>query len=128
MAGLNWVRVDNNIHGNHKVLELLASRGGDHALCVFIFGLGHSGGHGLAGFIPKSALGLFHGTPKDAALLVAVGMWHEVPGGYDINDWDEYQPEDNEARERSEKARNAANVRWERERAREQMRAKREAS
>jgi hypothetical protein len=127
MAGLNWVRVDNNLHGNHKVLSLLAERGGDHALCVFIFGLGHSGGQGLAGFIPAAAIGLFHGTKKDAGLLVEVGLWHERPGGWEINDWKVYQPADEEAEARSEKAAHAANVRWERERARETMRLQREA-
>lgn len=126
MAGLNWVRVDSNLHSNHKVLALLSARGGDHALCVFLFGLGHSGSHGLAGFIPSAAIGLFHGTKKDASLLVDVGMWDEVPGGFTIHDWSEYQLADEEAAARSEKARNAAEVRWAKQRERERLREERE--
>lgn len=128
MAGLNWVRVDSNLHSNHKVLALLAMRGGEHALCVFVFGLGHSGSHGLAGYIPAAAIGLFHGTKKDVALLLEVGMWEEVPGGYLIHDWAEYQLADEEAAARSQKARNAATVRWEKERERERLRLEREAA
>lgn len=112
MAGLNWVRLDSNLHSNHKVLSLLGERGGDHALCVYVFSLGHSGAHGTAGFIPGTALGLFHGKPKDAALLVEVGLWHALPGGWEINDWLEHQPTPEEARARSEKAKAAAEARW----------------
>jgi hypothetical protein len=112
MAGLNWVRVDANLHSNHKVLALLAERGGDHALCVYVFSLGYSGGHGTAGFVPKTALGLFHGKPRDAALLVEVGMWDELPIGWDIHDWIEYQPTDEESLARSVKAKHAADIRW----------------
>lgn len=112
MAGLNWVRLDANLHSNYKVLTLLAERNGDHALNVYCFALGYSGAHGTAGFIPIAALGLFHGKPRDAAQLVAVGMWHEVPGGYEIHDWLEYQPTDEESIARSARAKKAAETRW----------------
>lgn len=112
MAGLNWVRVDANLHSNHKTLALLGERGGDHALCVYIFGLGYSGSQGTAGFIPSTALGLFHGKPRDASLLVDVGMWDSLTGGWDVHDWLEYQPTDEESRVRSEKAKKAADARW----------------
>lgn len=112
MTALNWVRVDANLHSNHKVLSLLSERGGDHAVCVYVFSLGYAGSHGVAGFIPKAALGLFHGKARDAAFLVAAGMWEEIPGGWQIHDWADYQPTDQESQARSEKARNAAAVRW----------------
>lgn len=119
MAGLNWVRLDANLHSNHKVLTLLSDRNGDHALCVYVFSLGYSGAHGTAGFIPNSALGLFHGKVRDAAQLVDVGLWEELPGGWEIHDWIEYQPTDEESRKRSEKAKHAAEVRWAKKRQRE---------
>lgn len=112
MAGLNWVRVDANLHSNHKTLALLAVRGGDHALCVYVFSLGYSGAQGTAGFIPTTALGLFHGKTRDANLLVEVGMWDELPGGWDVHDWIEYQPTNTESQARSDKAKKAAEVRW----------------
>lgn len=112
MAELSWVRVDSALASNHKVLTLLSERGGDHALCVYIFALGHSGRQGLDGFIPEIALGLIHGRKRDVDLLVSVGMWRPVPGGFEVPDWAEYQPSGEESRKRSEKARRAAEVRW----------------
>lgn len=111
MAG-QWVRVDSNLAANHKVLALLEQRGGDHALNIYVFGLGYCMNAGNDGFIPKLALGLFHGRAKDAQLLVEVGMWHELPGGWQVHDWAEYQPSSEEAVKRSEKAKRAAARRW----------------
>lgn len=112
MAELSWVRVDSALASNHKVLELIRNRAGNHALNVYIFALGHSARQGLDGFIPDIALGLIHGTDKDAELLCEVGMWRQVPGGYEVPDWAEYQPTSEDVRARSEKARKAAEARW----------------
>src|SRR4051812_137371 len=92
MAGLNWSRLDANFATNHKVLNLMEARGGQHALLVFLFSLGYSTGHGTGGFIPKAALGTFHGSSKDSGLLVDVGFWETQAGGWDIHDWHDYQP------------------------------------
>lgn len=112
MAELAWVRVDSALAANHKVLTLLGEKGGDHALCVYIFALGHSARQGLDGFIPEIALGLIHGRKRDSDLLVMVGMWREVAGGFEVPDWADYQPTGDETRARSEKARKAAAARW----------------
>ncbi|GLU91321.1 hypothetical protein [Agromyces sp. NBRC 114283] len=112
MAGMSWVRVDASLASNHKVLTLLSERGGDHALCVYVFALGHCGQQGTDGFVPEIALGLIHGKKRDADLLVQVGMWRPVPGGFEVPDWAEYQPSDEESRRRSEKAKKAASIRW----------------
>jgi hypothetical protein len=112
MAELSWVRVDSALASNHKVLGLMSERGGDHALCVYIFALGHSARQGLDGFIPEIALGLIHGRKRDSDLLVAAGMWQIVPGGFEVPDWAEYQPSGEESRRRTEKAKHAAQVRW----------------
>jgi hypothetical protein len=112
MDALTWVRVQAAISRNHKVLTLLPQKGGDRALNVFIFGLGYCAEQGNAGFIPEGALGLFHGNARSAQLLVEVGMWHDRPGGWEVNDYAEYQPTDDAARARSDKARKAAEARW----------------
>lgn len=112
MAGMSWVRVDAALAANHKVLQLMSEKGGDHALCVYIFALGQTAVQGTDGFIPTVALGLIHGRPRDAALLVAAGLWHEIPGGFEINDYREYQPSDEAAQKRSERAKVAAAARW----------------
>lgn len=107
-----WVRVDSSLAANHKVLALLEQRGGDHALNVYIFGLGHCAAGDTDGFIARAALGLFHGKVKDAQLLVEVGLWHELAGGWEINDWREYQPSSEDAQRRADKAKKAAAARW----------------
>ena len=107
--------MDSALASNHKVLELLGQRGGDHALCVYIFALGHSARQGLDGFIPEIALGLIHGKKRDSELLVQVGMWRQVQGGFDVPDWAEYQPSGEESKARSDKARKAAAARWAKE-------------
>jgi hypothetical protein len=112
VAELSWVRVDSALASNHKVLALLSERGGDHALCVYIFALGHSARQGLDGFIPEIALGLIHGRKRDGDLLVAAGMWRSVRGGYEVPDWAEYQPSGEVSKRRTEKARHAAEARW----------------
>lgn len=112
MASLSWVRVDASLASNPKVLALMAERGGDHALCVYVFALGYSAQQGTGGFIPAIALGLMHGKPRDSALLVQLGFWHEIPGGFEINDYLEYQPSDEETQKRSAKAKKAAEIRW----------------
>lgn len=107
-----WIRVDSNLAGNHKVLALLEEKSGDHAVCVYIFGLGYAMNADTAGFIPRSAIGLFHGRQRDADLLVKVRLWIELPGGWQVNDWAEYQPSSAEAQARSERAKRAAAARW----------------
>lgn len=113
MPALTWVRVDAALARNPKTLHLLGEKGGDRALCVYIFGLGYCAEQGNDGFIVRSALPLIHGTPKTAEQLVSVGLWHDVPGGWDVNDYAEYQPTSEDVRQRSERARAAARRRWE---------------
>ncbi len=112
MAVLNWSRLDANFSTNHKTLALLGTKGGEHALLVYLFSHGYSVGHGTDGFIPKTAPGTFHGTPRDFGLLVDVEFWIAVDGGWEIKDWQEYQTTNEENQKRSQRAREAAKKRW----------------
>lgn len=112
MPALNWSRLDANFATNHKTIALMGSRAGEHALLVYVFSHGYAASHGTDGFIPKGAIGLFHGSLKDAATLVEAGLWDAVNGGWEIHDWREYQPSSEEAQKRSERARHAAARRW----------------
>jgi hypothetical protein len=114
--GMNWVRVEAQLASNPKMLQLTDSND-FRAISVWVFGLCYSGGHGLEGFIPRSALMFLHGRPKDAQSLVTVGLWHVVPGGWEINGWKEFQPTNDEVAARTEKAKRAAAQRWSREQA-----------
>jgi len=114
--GLMWVRLDCAFPRNPKVLELV-SRKQWRAICAYIGGLSYSGEHGLDGWLPEACLPFIHATSKDASELVRVGLWLPEPGGWDINDWDQYQATADEVQARRTKAKRAAEERWKRERA-----------
>ena len=101
--GLPWVRLDTTFHHNPKVVELVAANKW-RAVCVYIAGIAHAGAHGTDGYIPEACLFLIHATKREANDLVAAGLWHVSPGGWDINGWDEFQVSDEAARKRRERA------------------------
>lgn len=109
--GLNWVRLDAQWFNNPKFLGLIADRR-HKAITAYWAGLAWSGGQGQAGYIPKAALPVIHATSKDATDLVEARLWIPDTGGWQINDWSEYQPTGDESEKRSQKAREAALVRW----------------
>lgn len=78
---LPWVRLDANIASHDKTLRALGRRGGKAAMALYVFSLGWSGGHGTDGHIPAAALGLLHGTPHEASILVDVRLWDLDPSG-----------------------------------------------
>jgi len=87
-------------------------------IVIHLQGMCYSGRHGLAGYIPKAALRIIGATAADANKLVTAGLWSPAPGGWNVNDWNEYQLADEEAAARSEKAQKAAAARWAKERKR----------
>lgn len=109
--GLPWVRLDTQFASNPKFLYLIEDRQW-RSIVVWTAGLAYCGTHGTDGFIPKSALPMLHGTPKDAKNLAEVGLWIEGLGGWQINDWLEFQPSNEEVQKRRKKARDAAMKRW----------------
>lgn len=87
---LPWVRLDTQFPSNPKVLALAEDRKW-RALAVYAFGLSYCGAHGTDGFVPRNALPFVHGTTKEAADLVSVGLWHADRKGWLVNDWADYQ-------------------------------------
>lgn len=108
---LPWVRLDSQWASNPKFL-MLAQDKKWRAITVYMAGLGYSGAHGTAGFLPLLCLPMLHGTRRDATDLVEVGLWIPAPGGWDINGWTEFQPSLQDAEARREKAKKAAAARW----------------
>lgn len=108
---LPWVRLDTQWPQNPKFLMLAEDRKW-RAICVYMAALAYSGAHGTDGFIPYYAITVVHGTKREATELVAVSLWQPCDGGWQINDWADYQFSTEENQKRSEKARNAALVRW----------------
>ena len=111
--GLPWVRLDTSLSDNPKILDLLCEDSGKSAAFVYICSMTYAGKHGTDGFIPRSALGHINGDVNDAKLLTKSSLWVEVPGGWQIHGWDEYQVSDDDAKARKARAQKAAAARWE---------------
>lgn len=86
-----WGKMDDKFHRNAKVRKLRRLKGGYEALGVWTFWWSWClDDPELAGVVPDDEL-----TPaerKSAALLIAVGLWDRVDGGYAFHDFDEYNP------------------------------------
>lgn len=108
---LPWVRLDSTITQNYKILILVGDKK-HRAISAYLFALAWSGHQGSDGFIPTSALPFIHATKADAAALENVMLWHSVPGGWEINDWKEYQPSNSETERRSQRAKWLNCRRW----------------
>jgi len=111
MSGLAWVRLDTGFPRNQKIVTLI-SRNQHRAAFLYVCGLTYAGEQGTDGWIPEPMLPMLHGRKTDANQLVDVGLWIPRPGGWDINDWCEYQPSSDETSARSARARAAAHTRW----------------
>lgn len=111
MAGLRWIRLDTDMFDNPKLLYLQDDKR-FRAIVTHLHAMCYSGKHGLGGFLPKAALRVLGATSVDATHLVTGGLWEPAPGGWQINDWDEYQLSDGETARRSDKAKKAAAARW----------------
>jgi len=86
---LAWYRADTSFTGHDKVLELVDAYGakGKAAGFVYLCALGHSVGYKTDGMIRRTSLRAMHGTVGDATILVAVGLWEEVEGGWLIRNF-----------------------------------------
>ncbi len=109
---LPWVRLDTSFPANHKLLAMLREKDGYRAAVVYLCSLSHSGAQGADGFIPAEALVFIHGRQADADRLVRHGFWKPQPGGWLINDWNEFQESNAETQARRERAQAAARARW----------------
>ena len=111
-AVLPWVRLATDMPDNPKILELLDMRGGSHTAFVYLCSLSFCGKKGTYGTIPKASLPFIHATLKDAKTLVSVGLWEATKTGWEVHDWDVYQPSKEYVEERKDRARKAARARW----------------
>lgn len=112
--GLPWVRLATELPRNHKILALLDHKNGRETAFVYCCSLAFSGEQGLSGFIPRTALPFIHAKPADVTRLTDVRLWviDQGGGGWNINDWNEFQPSTEEHQMRSDRARMAAAKRW----------------
>ena len=109
--GLLWVRLDCAMPSNPKILALIEAKRFKAAF-GYLCALTYAGQHGTDGFIPASALPFIHMTRADANHCADAGLFEVVPGGWDINDWHEFQMSNSETQARKQRARDAALARW----------------
>ena len=115
MSGLPWVRLDTGFPQNPKILSLIADRR-HRAIVGYVCALAWSGAQGTDGFIPHISLPMTHLENVSTQWLVAESLFKPAPGGWLINDWEEYQQTTAESAERSANAQRAARIRWDRHR------------
>lgn len=102
---MTWVRVDDQFPDHPKLLRLGKQR--LPAMGLWVTGLCYSARFLTDGFIPSAALP--YGSKRIAQLLVDVGLWGTADGGYQIHDYQDYQPTRQQVLET--RARNAASGR-----------------
>lgn len=119
--GLPWFRADTNIPTHDKILDLVGhGTKGKAAAFVYFASLAQSVGNEGAGLIKRAALPWVHGTPAEAKLLVAAGLWDEVPDGWQIRNYgtrqvvgmSEQVREDERRAAAAENGRKGAEARW----------------
>lgn len=82
-----WVQLDTRLPSNPKFLAV-GPRGG----WLYVQGLCYAGEHLTDGFIPAAALALFGPDALELSSdLVTIGLWVEVPGGWQIHDYLSHQ-------------------------------------
>lgn len=83
---MTWFRIDDQFDDHPKVVAA-----GNAAIGLWCRGGAYASKYSTDGFIPRSYLRT-HGTVSLAHKLVAVGLWISVEGGYQMQDFLDYNP------------------------------------
>lgn len=103
-----WFQVDDTAAFHHKTVAA-----GNAAMGLWVRAGAWSSGHLTDGYVPDAVAATI-GSAAQRKRLVAVGLWEEVPGGYQFHEWA------GDARSGSRRQRTAAEV--QRDRARDRKR------
>lgn len=95
---MTWFRVDDSF-GDHPKVRAIPRGKRRAAVGLWTLTGAWSARHLTDGFVPR-AVALEEGSPAEVADLLAAGLWLEVEGGYQFNDWDVYQPTRAQVQER----------------------------
>lgn len=82
-----WFKVDDALAFHIKALSA-----GNQALGLWVRAGSWSMQQLSDGFVPAPMVTALGGGHKDAKALVHAGLWHQVDGGFQFHDWEEYQP------------------------------------
>lgn len=88
---MTWVRLDDNIFDNPKVVEVSPL-----AKLLHVAGICYSGQHELDGRLSERIVPRLHlqvgSAQKHVGELITARLWHREPGVYVINDYLDYNP------------------------------------
>lgn len=112
---MGWVYVDDHWTEHPKLLAAYART--PRAIAAYFSGLAYCRRNATAGLVPAAAVKRLLGwSAKAHRALTDFELWHDAgDGAIEVHDYDEWN---RTGETRSASARNAAQVRWERERAR----------
>ncbi len=110
---MTWVRIDDKMPENPKVLGVPLG-----ARWLHVCGIAYCSRHETDGFVPLDAVPVMmaglssaSASKRFAGSLVKAGLWHGRPGGYEINDYLEWNSSKEEIRQKR-RARNARVTRY----------------
>ena len=97
---MSWVKLDDGFSDHRKMLEVAERCGksfkGAAACWLWACGLAYANRQAARdGFVPEIKVASLYpvkGSSELAGLLVDVGLWERVEGGYMIHDYHDYQP------------------------------------
>lgn len=114
---MTWFKVDDGFHSHAKTITA-----GTAAMGLWVRCGSWSANHLRNGLVPVNVAREF-GSSAQIKALVTAGFWSEVEGGYQFNDWEDYNPTADDvkadraaAAERQRKAREAAKAKRESQR------------
>lgn len=88
---MTWGKMDDKFHRNRKVRQLRQMDGGREALGVWVFWWSWClDDPELSGVVPTSELSAV--DERSVQLLVDVGLWETIEGGYAFHDFHAYNP------------------------------------
>lgn len=94
---MTWFKVDDRLWGHPKWLATPA-----RSRSLWVTAGSWSAGQGTDGRIPRHVLAALGHTSRDAAGLVASGLWRETRDGWRFHGWEEFQPDAASERARHE--------------------------
>lgn len=118
-----WVKLDDGLLDHRKILDAGLALGRDgraRALGFYVAGLLYSGKQLTDGFLSTSMVAVI-GVPLSVTqVMVTVGLWDQVDGGFQIHDYHDYNPHAEDVKthrrkvseERSKAGANGAKARW----------------
>ena len=102
---MTWFKIDDAFWAHPKTMSL-----SPEAIALWVRAGSWSCQQLTDGIIPDRSLPLFAASSLSVAELVEVGFWHEIDGGHEFHDWDEYQETSEIVKERRAKARERMKV------------------